>query len=203
MFLYSIVLAIILGFLLKGNFKNLGHINLSGLYLVIIGFCMDETMHQFGKHHIIKIGMATYAFDLLMYVLIAAFVYMNRKDIYILIIGFGFFLNAIAIFANGGAMPVSATAMAGVSINNAPASHGLYEFLGANTKFWYLCDVISSKYLRGIVFSIGDIISAVGIMLIIVMGMRGKYIKAEIFTNRGRRSRKSRRMRKDMRFLKH
>lgn len=203
MFLYSVILAIILGFILKGKIKNLGHVNFSGLYLVIIGFLMDETMHQLGTHNILKIGTATYAFDLLMYLLIAIFVYMNRKDFYILIMGFGFLLNAIAIFANGGAMPVSPSAMARVSMNIAPSSQGLYEVLGNNTRFSYLCDIISNKYLGCIVFSVGDIISGIGIILIIVMGMKGKYIKTEIFTNRGRRSRKSRRIRNNMKFLKY
>lgn len=198
MFLYSILLAIILGYAFKGNLKNLGHIKLSGIYLIVIGYGIDETMHLMVKYGGLKTGAGTYFADLLMYVLMFVFIYLNRKDLFILIVGVGFLLNAIVIFANGGTMPVSPSAIAYVStVHINPASQGLYNLATSNTKFWLLGDIISIKALGHVAFSIGDIILSLGIILMIIKGMRGKYNFQVISHNRGRRSRRNRRLRQN------
>jgi hypothetical protein len=197
MFLYSIVLAVLLGFIFKGNLKNLGSIKLSSWYLVIIGYALDEIMHLLVKGGQLKVGNGTYFADILMYIFLFGFIYLNKKDYFVLTIGAGFLLNAVAIFSNGGTMPVSPSAIAYVSSTHInPAAQGLYSLLVPNTKFGFLCDIISIKILGHVVFSIGDIILSVGIMLIIIMGMRGKYNQA-ITHNRGRSSRRNRRIRKN------
>ena len=184
MFLYSIVLAILLGFIFKGNLKNLGNINLSSLYLVFIGYALDEIMHLMIKGGHLKVGTGTYFTDLLMYVLLFIFIYMNRKDFFVLIIGVGFLFNAVAILSNGGAMPVSPSAIAYVSSTHInPAAQGLYCLLGPDTKFWFFSDIYSVKALGHVVFSLGDIILSIGIILIIIKGMRGKYNKKDIPLN--------------------
>lgn len=197
MFLYSIVLAILLGFIFKGNLRNLENLKLSSLYLLFIGYAIDEIMHFMVKNGKLQIGTGTYIADLIMYILLFAFIYLNRKDFFILIIGVGFFLNAVAILANGGAMPVSPSAIAYVSndyIN--PSTQGLYSLMGSDTKFWFLGDIISIKALGHVVFSIGDIILVVGIIFMIIKGMRGGY-NSLVLHNRGKRSRRSRRIRQN------
>jgi len=174
MFLYGIILALIIGFVLKGNLKNLGNIELKGLYLVVIGFGMDAIMHFSAVYGVLKLSYLTYIFDLVMYILLAIFIYLNKKNVFVLIIGFGFLLNAIAIFSNGGAMPVSHSAMVKVAITDSTSSVGLYKLADSSTRFYFLCDIMSSKLLGKTVISIGDIISDIGIMALIITGMRGR-----------------------------
>jgi hypothetical protein len=49
----------------------------------------------------------------------------------------------------------------------------------ANTKFYYLCDVIPITILRHTVVSIGDIISTLAFMYLIITAMRQKEILTE------------------------
>lgn len=174
MFIYSIILAVILGFVFKGSLKNLSNINMPGTGFVIAGFAIDAATHLMSEHGVLKTGIVTYLLGILMYIFIFVFVYLNRKNPYIIVIGIGFLLNAAAIFSNGGVMPVAHSAMASVSITQNPSSIGLYSLVDSSTKLKFLCDVIPVKFLANAVVSIGDIIAAIGIMLFIITGMCSK-----------------------------
>jgi len=107
-----------------------------------------------------------------MYILLVIFVYFNRKNKYIVLMGVGFLINAIPIFLNGGAMPVSTKAAetAGLTLNI--SKEGLYTLINGDTRLWFLGDIIPLTVLRHFAISIGDIITAVGLMLFIITGMR-------------------------------
>ena len=77
------------------------HINIGNIELFIIIFI---------RKGLFNIGKFTYLLNSIMYILLAVFIYFNRKNKYIVLMGVGFLLNAIPIFLNGGAMPVSAKA---------------------------------------------------------------------------------------------
>ena len=83
-----------------------------------------------------------------MYVLLAAFIYFNRKNKYIVLMGLGFLLNAIPIFLNGGAMPVSAKAAetAGLTLNM--SKEGLYTLINENTRDMVFRRYYSSNFLK-------------------------------------------------------
>ena len=107
-----------------------------------------------------------------MYTLLVIFIYFNRKNKYIVLMGLGFLLNAIPIFLNGGAMPVSAKAAetAGLTLNM--SKEGLYTLINENTRVWFLGDIIPLTFLRNFAISIGDIIAVLGLMLFIITGMK-------------------------------
>ena len=86
--------------------------------------------------------------------------------------GLGFLLNAIPIFLNGGAMPVSAKAaeIAGITLNI--SKEGLYSLINGNTRLWFLGDIFPLTFLMHFAISIGDIIAVVGLMLFIITGMK-------------------------------
>jgi hypothetical protein len=108
-----------------------------------------------------------------MYAILVIFIYFNRKDKYLVLMGIGFLLNAIPMFLNGGAMPVSAKALETVGeITLDISKQGLYTLINENTKVWLLGDIISITFLRNFVVSIGDIIAAVGLMLFVIVGMK-------------------------------
>jgi hypothetical protein len=100
------------------------------------------------------------------------FIYFNRKDKYIVLMGLGFLLNAIAIFLNGGAMPVSAKAATAAGLTLDISKEGLYTLINENTRVWFLGDVIPKTFLRNFAISIGDIIAVLGLMLFVITGMK-------------------------------
>jgi hypothetical protein len=181
MFLEALVFAIILGYILKGSIKNLDASKIPGLYLIFIAFFIEFGIVMGIRSGILTRGIVTYILDLIMYGLLILFIYYNRRNPYILMMAFGLFLNSIAIFANGGAMPVDAkaTVTAGLypSIKEAKvliAKEGLYRIIDENTKLWFLGDIIPKTFLRRVALSIGDAIIGVGLILFIVTGMRKK-----------------------------
>lgn len=172
MFIEGLIFALIIGYLLKGKIKNLENIDIKRTYLVFIAFFIEFFIIIVIRKGFFNIGIFTYVLDFVMYILLAAFVYFNRRNKYILLMGLGFFLNAIPIFLNGGAMPVSAKAAqtAGLTLNI--SSEGLYSLINGNTRLWILGDIIPLTFLRHFAISIGDIIAVVGLMLFIITGMK-------------------------------
>jgi len=172
MFIEGLIFALIIGYILKGKIKNLENVDIKYTYLVFVSFFIEFLIVILINKGFINIGIFTYVLNFIMYILLAVFIYYNRRNKYIVFMGFGFLLNAIPIFLNGGAMPVSAKAaeIAGLSLNL--SKEGLYTLINANTRMWFLGDIIPLTYLRHFAISIGDIIAAVGLMLFIITGMK-------------------------------
>lgn len=105
------------------------------------------------------------------YLLLLAFVILNRRCLGILIIGIGLALNFMAIVANGGFMPLTpesatqsglAQRIAAVNPGEVvPASkHILLD--QASSNLWFLSDILPVKAPVGRVFSIGDTFIVIG-----------------------------------------
>jgi len=172
MFIEALIFALIIGYILKGKIKNLENVDIKRTYLVFISFFIEFFIIIFIRKGFFNIGIYTYVLNFAMYILLVAFVYFNRKNKCILLMGLGFLLNAIAIFLNGGAMPVGAKAAetAGISLNM--SKEGLYTLINENTRMWFLGDIIPLTFLRHFAISIGDIIAVAGLMLFIITGMK-------------------------------
>ena len=172
MFIEALIFALIIGYILKGKIKNLENVDIKRTYLVFISFFIEFFIIIFIRNGFFNIGIFTYGLNFIMYILLVAFIYFNRKNKYIVIMGLGFLLNAIPIFLNGGAMPVSAKAAetAGLSLNM--SKEGLYTLINENTRVWFLGDIIPLTFLRNFAISIGDIIAVLGLMLFIITGMK-------------------------------
>ncbi|MCB2289898.1 DUF5317 domain-containing protein [Clostridium sp. CS001] len=172
MFIEGLIFAVIIGYILKGNIKNLENVDVKGVNFVFISFFIEFFIIIGIRKGLFSIGIFTYILDFFMYILLAVFVYFNRKNKYIVLMGLGFLLNAIPIFLNGGAMPVSAKAAtaAGLSLNM--SKEGLYTLISENTRVWFLGDIIPLTFLRNFAISIGDILTLLGLMLFIITGMR-------------------------------
>ncbi|WDC85404.1 DUF5317 domain-containing protein [Caloramator sp. mosi_1] len=176
MFLAALLIGIAIGLLLKGNIKNIDVEKVKSPYLAIVAFSIEFILFTLVRKGIISRGNITYVLYLTQYILILIFIYKNRKDYAFLVIGIGIILNALAIFLNGGAMPVSPDAMvkAGIvsSVNEIKetmaSSEGLYIIKNSNTIFPFLGDVIPLKHFRNYVISIGDIFISLGLIWYIV-----------------------------------
>jgi hypothetical protein len=172
MFMMSVVLAIIIGYIGKGRIRNLEHAEIKGIHLVTAAFLVDITLNIMIKLNVLYRGSLTFIVYFAMYCLLFWFIYMNRKSVYILMVGFGFLLNAIVIFSNGGAMPCGIRAMKAVGLNVDVAQKGLYVLVDEGTRFWFLGDVIPFSFISKQIVSIGDIVLAIGLMLFIITEMR-------------------------------
>lgn len=172
MFIEALILALIIGYILKGKIKNLENVDIKCTYLVFISFFIEFFIIISIRKGFFNIGIFTYILDFIMYGLLAAFIYFNRKNKYIVFMGLGFLVNAIPIFLNGGAMPVSAKAAetAGLTLNM--SKEGLYTLINENTRMWFLGDIIPLTFLRNFAISIGDIIAVLGLMLFVITGMK-------------------------------
>ncbi len=172
MFIEALIFAVIVGYILKGNMKNLENVDIKYTYLVFISFFIEFFIVILIRKGFLDIGIYTYILDFIMYILLVAFIYFNIKNKYIVLMGLGFLLNGIPIFLNAGTMPVSAKAAvtAGLSLNI--SKEGLYTLINGNTRMWFLGDIIPLTFLRHFAISIGDIIVVVGLMLFIITGMK-------------------------------
>lgn len=172
MFIMAIALAMIIGFLIRGSLKNLENLKFEKIGLIFAAFIIEFFVIILTKNEIIDVGILTFLVDLIMYIFLFLFIYFNKKDKFIVIMGVGFLLNAIAIFANGGAMPISSEALkiAGLHVNTTKT--GLYVVIDSSTKLAFLGDIIPSTFLRRTVMSIGDIVSALAMMMIVILSMK-------------------------------
>ena len=173
MFIKAFILAIIIGYLLKGRLKNLDKVNINKMYIILIAFVMEFSVVTLIGKGILKAGYLTYTIDLIMYGMVALFIYLNRKNAYLVIMAFGFILNAVPIFFNGGTMPVSLSAIDKVGLTHNISTEGLYSFVSGKTKFAFLSDIISTPFVGKFAFSIGDVIAALALMAFIITGMKG------------------------------
>lgn len=171
MFIISIAIAIISGYILGGKLRNLEKLRIKGIYLVFISFTIEFGIVMGIRNRILTIGKITYLLDIIMYLLILVFIILNRKNPYLLIMGVGFLLNAIPIFLNGGVMPVSREAINITGLNSDIGSEGLYMVIDSGTKLWFLGDIIPIRFINTFIISMGDIFTALGLVLLIVTGM--------------------------------
>lgn len=176
MFIIALIAAVILGYILRGSLKNIDTSSIKGVYFVFTAFLIEFIVVLTIKNGLLVRGTLTYVINLIMYVLLLAFIFINRKNKWIVIMGIGFFLNALPIFFNGGAMPVSLSAIKIVGITENVTAEGLYVLIDKSTKLAFLGDVIPLKYPRPFAISIGDIVGAIGLMLFVITEMKRKRV---------------------------
>lgn len=174
MFIEALVISIVIGYLLKGSIKNLNIEMMSGVYLVIAAFLIEAVMVFLISRGMIVRGTITYFFNLIMYIMIFIFAYLNRNNRWILVMSIGFLLNAVPIFLNGGAMPVSTDAAIKAGLTTNVSSEGLYLLIKSGTKAALLGDIIPVNFIGHFVVSIGDMIAAIGMSIFIITGMKNR-----------------------------
>jgi hypothetical protein len=174
MFIAALIIAIAAGYIFKGKLANIDVDKIKAIYLVIASFVIEAIIIFSMRNGYLSRGWLTFILDLIMYMLLFLFVYLNRKDKWIVLIGIGFLLNAVPIFLNGGAMPVSASALSLIGYTGDVNTHGLYKIIDSTTIVPFLGDVIYIKYPTPNAASIGDFIECLGIALFVVTGMTNK-----------------------------
>jgi hypothetical protein len=169
----ALALGIIAGYSLGGRLRNLEHLQLRLSWLVVLalavqlaifsplGSRLDETVA-------VMLHLASYA-------LILTFAAANWRKTGVLIAGIGAGLNAAVITANGGFMPATERALrfAGLAVEAEP--HNNSALAGEGARLLPLGDVMAIPDwvpLVANVFSIGDVLIATGVAVMLAVAMR-------------------------------
>jgi Family of unknown function (DUF5317) len=169
--LAAVVIGVLTVPLFGGKLSALAHVRLRWVPLIFGALAIQVlVMMVFPDGNPVVLGLLHVG----SYAVAAGFVYANRHITGILVVGFGALLNVVAITANGGVMPASGSAMRAAGVlpttqeftNSAAVAHPRLLFLGdvfAIPRGWPLHNV----------FSIGDILIVVGIVITIHALCRG------------------------------
>ena len=166
------MLSIVVGFIRKGSLRNLGRTPLRYFYLFCLPFFVFVAVSVIAvsishKSLMPYIRMA----DIGQYVLLLTAIFLNFHMWEMWVVAAGTLANFTALAANGGTMPVSlgalkAAGLAGV-LGSQPVRHAA---MTPATHFKWLADIIplrTSSLFLSQVFSIGDILIAVGIFILV------------------------------------
>lgn len=177
MFIETVIFSVAVGYMLGGSVGKLKDADIAHIELIFIAFIYESVL-VLAVRRGLRIGEeASYWAYALMYVILFVFVWLNRRKYQVDIMGIGFLMNAVAIFANGGRMPVSKAAIdrAGIGYmleNGSLFSRGYYRLLDGSTLFPYLGDTIPKRFVPPAVVSPGDIVIGISLFLLIT-GMMG------------------------------
>jgi len=166
------ILGVIVGVLRKGSLSNLARIPFRGAYVFAIPLVLFvvATVLTYRTADEALIRTAVRAMNILLYVVLLLAIVWNRHIREMKLLGLGAFLNFVALTANGGVMPVSRWAA---------ETAGMLEFLermkgvrhvvmDGGSRFRPLTDIIPVPIpILTTVLSVGDVILAVGIFLLI------------------------------------
>ena len=186
MLVESVGTSVVVGKLRGGSFSNIKDAALEKWYFFVSAFALEFTAVYLASKGLDIISENILIVHCLSYMLLFAGLYFNRTSMAFRIVFVGVFLNFIVIMANGGQMPVSGEAMMRIGLvdNMQAIKEGkivTHALINSSTALKYLGDifVLGKPYPRPKIFSIGDIIMALGVFIYIQDIMIRKTKKAK------------------------
>lgn len=185
MIIEAIILGIIIGLIRGGTFSRLGYINFRGSVFFLISlicYLMIVVMHignfEYNTNYYSIILLITYIF-----ILIGLLVNIKMKHIIIIVIGC--IMNLIVFITNNLSFPINSE-----KVNLLFKSEYHQLLINNNIRFYipvegsklkYLANIIAINrpYLSPLILSVGDLIIALGIIILIQSTMTDKYIKSK------------------------
>ena len=169
--LACVVMGLVLAVLAGGRVGRLARVQLRAAWAIVAALGLQvlviSVMPEAGLPVHVPLHLASYA-------LAGYCVYANRDLPGILLIGLGGAANALAIAANGGVMPASASAVAAVGL---PAEPGFANStVVADAHLSFLGDVFAFGGPFPNVFSIGDVLIGLGAIWFIVALSRAEVL---------------------------
>ena len=168
------VASMVVGKLRGGTLSSLGEMPLKRVECIVASFAIEVAVVALGfRGTALSRSIAPYAF-FLSYLLLLYAIWANRHVRWMPLIGTGVVLNFVVILANGMRMPVSADMLTAVGMAQQVAAIEsgrvlTYKLIDTTTRLWPLGDVIpiGPPYPIHRVISVGDIVMAIGVFLLI------------------------------------
>jgi hypothetical protein len=167
----ALMAGLVAGFVAGGRLQRISGLRLRVPWLVLVALALQlVAFGPIGEH---LAGGAAVVLHLFSYALLIAFALLNLGYLGVRVMTVGLLCNAAAVFANGGFMPASRTALlaagqlyAGDTSNNSRIAETGGHLLFLGDVFW-----VPSWLPLANVFSPGDVAIAVGIALLLAMAM--------------------------------
>ena len=175
----AILIGVVLGYASGGRLSNLAALRFRHWWLILVSLAIQLAIFPLvGTQALLP--YATVPLHYLSYALIFAFLVINYRAFPLLVIGAGAALNLLVIGVNGGRMPSSLTALSRAGHHEAAALlaekgvQGNVILMSESTKFNVLGDLfwLPAWIPRATAFSVGDVILAIGLLWLVVWGMR-------------------------------
>lgn len=168
----AVVGGLLVGTLLDGSLASLERLSLRLGPLVVLALVLQ--LVAFSPLERYLSGAEVVGMHLASYALLLAFVVANVRRPPVACFGAGVISNTLAIVVNGGLMPATRGALHLAGITEASGHHNNSEVAGAATHLRFLVDVFALPHAVPLanVFSVGDVLIAVGLAWLIATGMR-------------------------------
>lgn len=184
MILETFVLAIITGFIFRGNLSNLAQTPMKGVQFILTGLILRNIPVLFKlpylKDFIDRITPFAPIFFLVSFALIALGVLLNISRWPMVIVLAGVILNFIVVMVNCGFMPVLGSSLdrSGYDMTKITSVYldMNHILVSSKTRFTFLSDIIAvpKPYPFPQILSVGDILMCAGLFIFIVVEMTSK-----------------------------
>ncbi len=172
--LIVIIVGLVAGFLARGTLRNFERVDIHWWGVAAAGLVLQVLpLHRWFDDDVVVVGAL-----LTSYVLLIAFVWVNRRLPAAPLMLAGLVLNVVVIAANGG-MPVSADAIrtTGSEAHALPGliDDGKHHLMTPSDVLTPLADVIGLPPPLATVLSVGDVLLYTGVVAFTVLIMRGRF----------------------------
>ena len=172
--LIVIIVGLVAGFLARGTLRNFERVDIHWWGVAAAGLVLQVLpLHRWFDDDVVVVGAL-----LASYVLLIAFVWVNRRLPAAPLMLAGLVLNVVVIAANGG-MPVSADAIrtTGSEAHELPGliDDGKHHLMTPSDVLTPLADVIGLPPPLATVLSVGDVLLYTGVVAFTVLIMRGRF----------------------------
>jgi hypothetical protein len=169
--LYSLFIGLAIGFGLGGKAAGLSELTFRWRYAVLAGIATQVLLFSTPLNEMVgRLGAPIYVAST---ALVLAAILVNRQITGMPVVALGAISNLSAIVANGGYMPADPGAMAALG-QAIPESYS-NSALVTNPVLWPLTDIFALPGWLPFanVFSIGDVVIGIGVVVVIAAAMRG------------------------------
>lgn len=168
MLLQSVILSIVVGYIRGGKLSHFENLTIKLWYFISVAFLVQIIALRMPHIN----DSIFYILHMLSYVIIVYICILNRKILSIVVMGLGTLLNMIVIGANAGQMPVKVPD----NIIDPIFDRG-HSLMTQASHIPILGDIflIEFPFIGGGMFSIGDVVLAIGAFLFIQYVMKDKF----------------------------
>lgn len=169
--LYAIPIGIVAGYLLGGRLDRLGDLHFRWAWLAIAGLLAQVVL--FSPAVAPVVGDAGPVIYVVSTAAVLAAVVRNWRIPGLVIVALGAASNLLAIAANGGVMPASPEAVAALGTDAAEGFSNSVVMTDPALRILTDIFALPAWVPAANVFSIGDVLIGVGVVVVIALGMRG------------------------------